>query len=169
MEYSKYWQQKGVSNMIDIVGRGLAPAEIQFTPYGKIAKEQLLLLEDRYPTLKIDQYVIMPNHIHAILILVEPAGASPRPTVNPVVFHLPGQTILQRHSRMVLLDYTTSVTSLFRSFRFFSRSTSFSLAYPRVITSRTGMVRPQILRIFSSSSQPRIQVLSPWAVASAVR
>ena len=44
-----------------------------------------MLLEQRYPTLKIDQYVIMPNHIHAILLLEETAGASPRPTVTDIV------------------------------------------------------------------------------------
>ena len=69
----------------NIVGRGLAPAEIQYTQYGEIAREQLLSLENRYPNLKIDQYVIMPNHIHAILILNETAGASPRPTIMDVV------------------------------------------------------------------------------------
>ena len=63
-----------------IVGRGLAPAEIRYTAYGQIAKEQLFLLEKRYPFLKIDQYVIMPNHIHVILMLSEAAGASPPPT-----------------------------------------------------------------------------------------
>ena len=68
-----------------IVGRGLAPAEIQYTAYGQIAREQLLLLEQRYPSLKIDQYVIMPNHIHAILLLEETAGASPRPTIMDIV------------------------------------------------------------------------------------
>ena len=57
-----------------IVGRGLAPAEIQYTEYGRIAANQLLLLEQRYPSLKIDRYVIMPNHIHAILVLEEAAG-----------------------------------------------------------------------------------------------
>ena len=68
-----------------IVGRGLAPAEIRYTAYGQIAREQLLLLEQRYPNLKIDQYVIMPNHIHAILLLEEAAGASPRPTIMDIV------------------------------------------------------------------------------------
>ena len=68
-----------------IVGRGLAPAEIQYTAYGLIAREQLLLLEQRYPSLKIDQYVIMPNHIHAILLLEETAGDSRRPTVMDII------------------------------------------------------------------------------------
>ena len=68
-----------------IVGRGLAPAEIQYTAYGQIAQEQLLLLEQRYPSLKIDQYVIMPNHIHAILLLEETAGVTVRPTIMDIV------------------------------------------------------------------------------------
>ena len=68
-----------------IVGRGLAPTEIQYSVYGKIAQEQLLLLEQRYAHLKIDQSVIMPNHIHAILLLSDTAGDSQRPTVTDVV------------------------------------------------------------------------------------
>ena len=43
------------------------------------------MLEQRYPSLKIDQYVIMPNHIHAILLLEETAGDSQRPTIMDVV------------------------------------------------------------------------------------
>ena len=75
-----------------IVGRGLAPAEtaiIEYTPYGKIAERNLLSLQDRYPNLTVDKYVIMPNHIHMVLILhndtVNTAGASPRPTVSDII------------------------------------------------------------------------------------
>ena len=72
-----------------IVGRGLASAitsGIEYTLFGKIAEEQLLLLEKRYPCLTVEQYSIMPNHIHAILILAnEAAGASPRPTIMDIV------------------------------------------------------------------------------------
>lgn len=68
-----------------IVGCGLASAEVQYTAYGQIAEKQLLLLEKRYTSLKIDQYVIMPNHIHMILFLEETAGASPRPTISDII------------------------------------------------------------------------------------
>ena len=76
-----------------IVGRGLAPAEvntsdeyqINYTKYGQIAEKQLLALESRYPYMKIDQYLIMPNHIHVIMILEDAAGASPRPTLMDIV------------------------------------------------------------------------------------
>ena len=64
-----------------IVGRGLAPAEasgMEYTSFGNIAEQQLLSLEDRYEFLSVDKYVIMPNHIHVVLILEsEAAGASP--------------------------------------------------------------------------------------------
>ena len=44
------------------------------------------MLEDRYPYLAVDQFVIMPNHIHAIMILNGgAAGASPRPTITDIV------------------------------------------------------------------------------------
>ena len=43
------------------------------------------MLEERFPTVKIDQLVIMPNHIPAILLLEEMVGASPRPTVTDIV------------------------------------------------------------------------------------
>ena len=79
-----------------IVGRGLAPAaylsndrindSIEYTKYGEIAKRQLIALEERYFYLKIDCYVIMPNHIHAIFVLDnKAAGASPRPTLTDIV------------------------------------------------------------------------------------
>ncbi len=66
-----------------IVGQGLAPAEMDLSACGKMAKEQLLNLENRYKTIKIDKYVIMPNHIH--IILTQTAGASPCPTISDVI------------------------------------------------------------------------------------
>ena len=74
-----------------IVGQGLAPAGVQLSEYGLIVKEQLMALEERYPTIKVDKYIIMPNHIHAIIVVdstveaVKTAGASPRPTVSDAV------------------------------------------------------------------------------------
>lgn len=72
------------------VGEGLAPpAQVRLTPYGAIAQEQLVNLENRYPSIKIDQYVIMPNHIHVIIQIQancgETGGASPSPTLVDVI------------------------------------------------------------------------------------
>lgn len=69
-----------------IVGEGLAPPEAQLSAYGEIAKEQILSLEAQYSNVKIDSFVIMPNHIHMVLILHEnTGGASPSPTISDVV------------------------------------------------------------------------------------
>lgn len=70
------------------VGRGLAPADVQIRllPIGRIAQQQLFELEKRFPFVSIDRYVIMPTHIHAIIILSgNVAGASPRPTLTDIV------------------------------------------------------------------------------------
>lgn len=69
-----------------VVGQGLAPAEVKLTDMGKIAEEQLLDLENRYKGIKIEKYVIMPNHIHAVIVIDNTAaGASPCPTLSAVV------------------------------------------------------------------------------------
>ena len=60
-----------------IVGRGLAPAETAYSAYGQIAMDHLLSLPARYPGVKIDRFVIMPNHIHVILILEEGCPSIP--------------------------------------------------------------------------------------------
>ena len=76
-------------NFFGGVGRGLAPATkvINLSARGKIAEEQLLLLEKRSTSIKIDKYIIMPNHIHAIIVIDsnEMAGASPRPTLSDII------------------------------------------------------------------------------------
>ena len=67
------------------VGQGLAPAENRLTIYGNIAKEQIELLENRYKGIKIDKYVIMPNHIHILIFYDVTAGASPCPTISDII------------------------------------------------------------------------------------
>ena len=70
------------------VGEGLAPPEYtcKLTPCGEIAKDQLLALETRFPFVSVEDYIIMPDHIHAIIFLHENAGgASPSPTLCDIV------------------------------------------------------------------------------------
>ena len=70
------------------VGEGLAPPEItvKLKPCGEIVKEQLQLMETRFPSVTIEDYIIMPDHIHAVIFLHEKeGGASPSPTLDDVV------------------------------------------------------------------------------------
>lgn len=54
---------------------------------GRIADEELLLLPKRWQTVDIDLYVVMPNHIHAIIVLdtAETDGKNAVPTLGHVV------------------------------------------------------------------------------------
>ncbi len=62
------------------VGEGLALPESVLLPFGKIAQEQLLDLQKRFQDISIDNYVIMPNHIHILMQLRNAGRASPSPT-----------------------------------------------------------------------------------------
>ncbi|MBP3495109.1 MAG: transposase [Clostridia bacterium] len=77
-------RQKTLSKIV--VGEGLAPPEVKLTKLGEITREQLLLLEKRFENIKIDRFVIMPNHIHLIIFINnDSGGASPSPTVCDVI------------------------------------------------------------------------------------
>ena len=75
------------------VGEGLAPPEISLSAVGMIVEEQIRDIPRRYPHIKIDKYVIMPNHIHLIVSIRETAGgASPSPTLSDAVRALKSMT-----------------------------------------------------------------------------
>ena len=52
-----------------------APPHIELLPHGKIADKYINQLNDFYNDIKIDKYVIMPNHIHLIIFVLD-NGAS---------------------------------------------------------------------------------------------
>ena len=60
------------------VGEGLAPPAyaIKLKPCGEIVKEQLQQIEQRFPSVCVKDYVIMPDHIHVILYLRKETGGA---------------------------------------------------------------------------------------------
>ena len=55
-------------------------------PYGVIAEEVIRQIPNKYPTVSIDKYVIMPDHIHMLLrIDRDPGTGNPSPTLGNVV------------------------------------------------------------------------------------
>ena len=69
------------------VVQGITPntGEIRLTKAGVIVREQLHSLEHRYPYVRIDKYVIMPNHIHVILRLLAESVERKRPGITSIV------------------------------------------------------------------------------------
>ena len=69
-----------------IVLTPLAPKKIFLKPYGKIVEKYILSIEKAYDTVTVENYIIMPNHIH-LLILIDNYGLprSSAPTISNIV------------------------------------------------------------------------------------
>ncbi len=81
------------------VGAGLCPALtenfVELSEHGKIIEEQWNALPHRFSNIVLHEYVIMPNHFHAIIEIEPPvieaniddirAGQSPAPTVGNII------------------------------------------------------------------------------------
>lgn len=101
-------ERKGTDEATDCrAGEELAPFgySVKLTPLGEVAWEQLMLIQDRFPSVTIEDCVVMPDHIHAVIFLhgrtggaspapaergdkcdpCEAGGASPSPTLSDVV------------------------------------------------------------------------------------
>ena len=65
-----------------IVGDGFPVPTI----YGIIAKEFIIQMHSKYPSVSIDHYVIMPDHIHLLLRIDQVLGTgNPSPTLGTVI------------------------------------------------------------------------------------
>jgi len=67
-----------------VVGEGLAPSLVELTSIGKIIDRQWRGINFEYKNIEIDKFIIMPNHIHGI-VLIKRAGARPAPTLNEII------------------------------------------------------------------------------------
>lgn len=68
-----------------IVGEGLCalPQNI-ITPIGQDVEKTIQYINNNYIGIKIDKYVIMPNHIHLIIILDDSGGCGNPPLQNVI-------------------------------------------------------------------------------------
>ena len=54
----------------EIVGCGVYDApKIKLHRYGKVAEKYITYMNERYNNISIDKYIIMPNHIHMIIVV----------------------------------------------------------------------------------------------------
>lgn len=56
-----------------VPGTPVLPAEVHLSSLGRIAAEQIEKLGKRFLGVNIDAYVVMPNHLHAIISIQPPA------------------------------------------------------------------------------------------------
>jgi len=68
----------------NIVGDGL-PVPI-LTKYGSVVDEYINKISQKYSGINVDKYVIMPNHIHLLILIQKEYGTgNPSPTVGNIV------------------------------------------------------------------------------------
>ena len=74
--------------LCEIVGTdALGGPQVHLTDYGVIAEKHLQGLRDFYDDVKLESYVIMPNHVHLILQVNGSKSGPPRvavPTYSPI-------------------------------------------------------------------------------------
>lgn len=49
--------------------------EMKLNEYGKIVRDEWMRTEDVRPNVELDEFIIMPNHVHGILVINTPVGA----------------------------------------------------------------------------------------------
>ena len=54
--------------------------KMELNKLGEIVNSEIQKIESRYSNIRIDKYVIMPNHIHMIVCNLESEGINPFPT-----------------------------------------------------------------------------------------
>ena len=80
------------------VGASIArPEKPQLSFYGNVVQEAILNIPKIYPTISVDNYVVMPNHIHLLLqIHTDDSGrAMLAPTISKVVQQMKGYVTKQ--------------------------------------------------------------------------
>lgn len=71
-DYSKkgmYFLTICVKDRIEILGKIINENRIELSNEGNIAKQSIEQIEQKYTGIIIDEYIIMPNHIHMIIIV----------------------------------------------------------------------------------------------------
>lgn len=76
------------------VPNGSSVPKLNLSKCGIITDEYVHLINEKYPDIKIDNYVIMPNHVHLILSIINGTG-NPSPTVGSVIAWFKYQTTKQ--------------------------------------------------------------------------
>lgn len=71
-DYSKeemYFITLCIKNRIELLGKVAETNRIKLTKLGNISEQYIKEIERKYANIRIDEYVIMPNHIHLLIII----------------------------------------------------------------------------------------------------
>jgi len=70
------------------VGDGLVSSrtiEIELTEIGKIIEKQWNEISNQFNSVSLDEFIIMPNHVHGVVIIRQRADTRPAPTLGDII------------------------------------------------------------------------------------
>ena len=69
----------------EVIDKGMyEPADVELKPYGRITEKYIKRIETVYQGVKVDNYVIMPNHVHLLLTITERTPEYQKPKGNNI-------------------------------------------------------------------------------------
>jgi len=86
---------KDKHEMLGTIDVGAATGRPHLSDYGKIVDEEISALPIIYDFVDIDKYVIMPNHIHMIIVLDSDGRTQFAPTISRIVKQFKGSITKQ--------------------------------------------------------------------------
>ena len=88
---------KDKQKILSTVGATIGRPQIKLTEYGLIVDRVIQNISAIYPAITVDQYVIMPNHVHLLLQIHEDENGRPMvaPTIARVIQQMKGYATKQ--------------------------------------------------------------------------
>ena len=84
--------QNRLKVLSEIVPVGDGSPVPKLTYFGKFIQGYIEKIPEKYPTVTIDKYVIMPDHIHFLISIENDGTGNPSPTTNTVIAWFKYQT-----------------------------------------------------------------------------
>ena len=85
-------ERKNILSETTVGANNVRPNEIRLTKYGEIVKSAINNIPKYYPNISVDNYVIMPDHIHLLLQIHSYIDGRPMvaPTIDRVIKQMKG-------------------------------------------------------------------------------
>ena len=83
-EENMYFITICVKDRLEILGKIDEYNNLKLTKVGNIVKQEVNRLEDIYKNIKIDEYIVMPNHLHILILINYKDGTS----ISRIIKHL---------------------------------------------------------------------------------
>ena len=83
------------------------PPEVRLSAYGRITEKYILNIPNAYPNVTLDNYVIMPNHVHILLTINDyiPPKREDKPMISRIIQSTKSLTVKEIGEKIWQLDF----------------------------------------------------------------